>query len=1097
MAIVTGERREFVDNRDGNTVADAIGQAAAYFGNHREVAIATGYFNLGGFAIIADALESAPGVRILLGSEPDTPRPRRSILPGSPPVDQRLTERLSELRLSLEADRDLVPFEPDQVSDAQRLVRFLDRPTTEVRLYRAEFLHGKAFIFGDEAGVIAGSANFTAAGLLHNLELDLGQYNPEQVKKARSWFDDLWDAAELFDLAGLYRGREIEYDPYTIYLRLLYELYGTELSEEVAELPTTPGATLQLTEFQQLGVRRALRILDRWGGVLLADGVGLGKTFTAGGLIEFHLQAKGWRVLVIAPASLRDSNWERFLATHTRYAVEVIGYQELANDIQVGDPPAPGEPDTRRPHLHLDASEYRCIVVDEAHAFRSSETTYYRALRRLMSAGGVEKRLILLTATPVNNSLWDLYWQLLLFARTESRFAEIGIANLRDHIYKALALDLEALTPAHLFPLLDAVSVRRTRTHIKHFFSGATLNTPEGPVPLVFPQPVLHRVDYEAARPSDATGDHFFDDVVAAIGGGLSMARYQPDLFRLKADDDGDGTKAQQVTSALLLSQLLKRFESSLAAFRITLSKMIGSHERFVDILSRGFVAVPRISPDAFDVGLDDEDLDRLLADDPNARPTGEYDAGSLRERVLADRDLLAGLLARAATIGFGDDPKLEALLDTLERVEKRAQDADERKVVLFSYFADTIDYVRSFLASTTDPRMAPYRGRLAVTTGAISSDTRQRTVWSFVPQSSDAPAGFTDTIDLLLSTDVLAEGQNLQQCGVAINFDLPWNPMRLVQRNGRVDRIGSKHAEVQLYTFFPDELNELLDLEATLRRKIAQANAAVGIDSPPIPELAGVERVFADTRADIERIAADDASIIEEKEQQLDAFSGEVFREELRQALMQDREHDLRALPWGIGSGFDRAGDRALGGPGVVFAARAGSRIEWRFVPLDGSEPSTDRLQLLGRARCTPETLRHLPNEVRDQLFTLWDRAREAIFHDRQDELDPAKRFASVPKAQRDSVALLTESMTIDQAILDQAIEALQVPWPLTVSHQLRSILDSTDASHAAKAEQVVAFVQQEGLRAPKLPTEPPISRDDVHLVCYQLVRGARQSPQ
>ena len=1090
MVLDRWERREFVDNRSGNTVADAISQAAAYFGNSREVAIATGYFNLGGFAVIADALEAAPGVRILLGSEPGAPRPRRSVLPGTPPAGQRLGERLSALRQSLEADRDLVPFERDQVGNVRRLLRFLERPTTQIRLYRAEFLHGKAFIFGDEAGVIAGSANFTAAGLLHNLELDLGQYNPEQVKKARSWFDDLWDAAEPFDLAGLYRGRESEYDPYVIYLRMLYELYGAELSEEVAELPTTPGATLQLTEFQQLGVRRALRILDHWGGVLIADGVGLGKTFTAGGLIEFHLQAKGWRVLVIAPASLRDSNWEHFLATHTRYAVEVISYQELANDIQVGDPPQPGELDSRRKHLDLDASEYRCIVVDEAHAFRSSETTYYRALRRLMAAGGVDKRLILLTATPVNNSLWDLYWQLLLFARTESRFAEIGIINLRDHIYKALALDLEALTPAHLFPLLDAVSVRRTRTHIKQFFPGATLNTPDGPVPLVFPQPVLHRVDYEAARPADATGDHFFDDVVAAIGGGLFMARYQPDLFRLKAaDDDGDGTKAQRVTSALLLSQLLKRFESSLLAFRITLSKMIGSHERFLEILERGFIAVPRISPDAFDEGLDDEDLDRLLADDPNARPASEYDAPSLRDQVVADRDLLAGLLARAATIGFDDDPKLETLLDMLEEIEAQAGHADERKVVLFSYFADTIDYVHAFLESTADPRIAPYRGRLGVTTGAISSDTRQRTVWSFVPLSSDAPAGFSDTIDLLLSTDVLAEGQNLQQCGVAINFDLPWNPMRLVQRNGRVDRIGSKHSEVQLYTFFPDELNELLDLEATLRRKIAQANAAVGVDSPPIPELAAVDVVFADTRADIERIAADDASIIDEKEQQLDAFSGEVFREELRQALMRERGDELMALPWGIGSGFEVAGERAPGGTGVVFAARAGSRIEWRFVPLEDGDLSSDRLQLLGRARCTPETLRHLPDDLRDQLFTLWDRAREDILRDRQDELDPAKRFASVPKAQRDAVALLTESMTIDQAVLDQGIEALQVPWPLTVSRQLRSILDQTDASRAAKGEQIVAFIQQEGLRAPRLVVEPPISRDDIHLVCYQAV--------
>ena len=200
-------------------------------------------------------------MRILLGSEPDAPRPRRSVLPGPPPASDGLAVRLAELRSSLEADRDIAPFWPDTTRIIERLVKFLALPTTEVRLYRREFLHGKAFIFGDEAGVLAGSANFTAAGLLHNLELDLGQYNPEQVKRSRAWFEVLWDQAEPFDLAAIFAARQIEYDPYTVYMRMLYELYGSELTDKLKELPTTPGATLQLTEFQQLGMRRALRIL--------------------------------------------------------------------------------------------------------------------------------------------------------------------------------------------------------------------------------------------------------------------------------------------------------------------------------------------------------------------------------------------------------------------------------------------------------------------------------------------------------------------------------------------------------------------------------------------------------------------------------------------------------------------------------------------------------------------------------------------------------------------------------------------------------------------------------------------------------------------
>jgi hypothetical protein len=341
--------------------------------------------------------------------------------------------------------------------------------------------------------------------------------------------------------------------------------------------------------------------------------------------------------------------------------------------------------------------------------------------------------------------------------------------------------------------------------------------------------------------------------------------------------------------------------------------------------------------------------------------------------------------------------------------------------------------------------------------------------------------------VDLLLSTDVLAEGQNLQQCGTVINLDLPWNPMRLVQRNGRVDRIGSKHEIVHLYTFFPDQdLDDLLDLEANLRRKIAQANAAVGVETSVLPGDEPVERVFDDTRAEIERIAAEDDAYLDEKEAELDAFSGEVFREELRQALVQAREGELKSLPWGIGSGF-----RAARTNGVVFAARAGSRVEWRFVPLEAGELSSDRLALLGVARCSEATARHLPEDVRSRLFAMWDRARDAILADRQGELDPATRAAAVPKAQRDAVSLLFAAMMIEPAVQERVIEALQAPWPLTVSRALRVILDRADASDAAKVEQIVAYVQGEGLRAPRVPVEPPVGRDDIHLVCYQVITG------
>ena len=560
------------------------------------------------------------------------------------------------------------------------------------------------------------------------------------------------------------------------------------------------------------------------------------------------------------------------------------------------------------------------------------------------------------------------------------------------------------------------------------------------------------------------------------------MARYQPDLYRIQ----GDGAAAQQVTAGLLLSQLLKRFESSIDAFRKTLRTMIGSHERFLHVLDQGYVAQPRSSPEAWEEGLDDDSLRILLDADEHALPIAEYAGGELRNHVLADRQLLEQLLTEAETVDPSGDPKLDALLDTLDAIARQATHADERKVVLFSYFADTIEYVERYLASVRDPRAVAYQGRMASVSGAQDSTTRQRLVWGFVPRSAEAPADEDeDRFDLMLSTDVLAEGQNLQQAGRVINFDLPWNPMRIVQRNGRVDRIGSPHKLVHLYTFFPDRaLDEMLDLEATLRRKIAQANAAVGTEGAVLPGDKAIEHVFDDTRAEIERIAANDESIIEEKEAELDAFSGEVFREELRQALMAARERELRELPWGIGSGF--SSDHARG---VVFAARAGSRVEWRYVPFGDGSLSDNRLELLGIVRCTPETLRQMRESSKGQLYALWESARDAIYAARVAEQDPAQRAAAVPKAQRDAVQVLYRATGLQQAVQEQAIEALQVPWPPTVARSLRQILDHENASSEVKAEQVAAFVHSEGLRAPRLAPEAAITKDAIHLVCYQVV--------
>src|SRR5437867_1394233 len=322
-----GERRSFADNRDGNTVAEAIRRFGQYSAHRWPIAIASGYFDLGGFSVIAETLEAAPSVRIVLGVEPHPPRVQRrreDLSTQTPPVGAAVRQ----LEEALVVERDLMPFDPSTAREVDRLLAFLRRPTTEVRIYRERFLHGKAFVFGHEASVIAGSANFTAAGLCHNLELDLCQYEPDRVSQVARWFEDLWARADPFDLAAIFAARTETFDPYTIYLRMLFELYGDEPELREEETTGVPAGAMRLASFQRLGVLRAQRILAKYGGVLIADGVGLGKTLIGGELLRSAIHDDGVRALLVTPAALRDSVWETFLRRH-QLGVESISYQEL------------------------------------------------------------------------------------------------------------------------------------------------------------------------------------------------------------------------------------------------------------------------------------------------------------------------------------------------------------------------------------------------------------------------------------------------------------------------------------------------------------------------------------------------------------------------------------------------------------------------------------------------------------------------------------------------------------------------------------------------------------------------------------------------
>ncbi len=1106
---MTDHRPEFATNDGESTVADAVGGHLSWvldtWAKRFEVAIATAYFNPGGFGLIADVLERVETVRLMLGAEPIPRefrvRPLGEAVPAR--ADRtRVRNALATHVRDIESDRDLLGFAVETDAGARRLVEWLRSGRVEVRRFEEGFLHGKAFmVTTDDEGVIAGSSNFTYAGLAKNLELNLGHYQPSVVGKVREWFDGLWEQAVPFDLAAVYDARYEPHNPHLIYLKMLYERYGTEVEEEAK----AEGTGIRLTQFQKDGVWRAKRILARHNGVVVADGVGLGKSFIAGELIREAVLERRQRVLLVAPASLRDGPWRTFLEKHM-LAVQCVSYEELAEDRQVN-------PEGSSSHLRANVDEYAMIVIDEAHAFRNPDTRRAGVLRRLL-AGTPPKQLVVLTATPVNNSLWDLYYLLSYFVKNDAAFAATGIRSLRDHFAEAMATDPDDLSPERLFDILDAVAVRRTRHFVKRYYPNDRIVVDGIEIPITFPKPIVHKVDYDL----DDVLPGFFDRFAHALDCDtpaclehpdqigqpvLSLARYAPSRFRRAVLSGHEPPEARQMQLAgLLRSGLLKRFESSAHAFALTCERMADSHDGFLDLLAGGKVATGDVLREW--TASDSDDVDDFLKELTGLEHASEYDADALREAVEADRDLLRTFAAEAHTVTPDLDPKLIRLREELVEIARQAEEEgvvpseqrDKRKVIVFSYFADTAEWIHHRLQhlTATDPELAAYQNRLTTVSGNVGN--RTDALWGFAPVSSEAPPGAdADRYDLLVSTDVLAEGVNLQQARHIINMDLPWNPMRMVQRHGRIDRIGSNHDRVYIRCFFPDrQLDALLGLEERLHRKIKQAASSVGVEDEILPGSKVSDLSFSETREEIERIAYEDARLFETGGETGSAFSGEEYRQELRTGLADpDLAHAIRHLPWGSGSGLIREG----ASPGYVFCVRVGDHADPVFRYVDMSDPAdpvviSDTLASLSHAHATAETSRVLDDETHQRAYDAWTAARADILENWTRATDPTHLQPSVPKTMRDAADLIRRHPPVgmDQNDVDALINRLEAPYANRIQKLIRDSMKDADTKPTQAADAVARIVDEQGLQPAEPPKPLPVIADtDIHLVCWQAI--------
>jgi hypothetical protein len=532
---------------------------------------------------------------------------------------------------------------------------------------------------------------------------------------------------------------------------------------------------------------------------------------------------------------------------------------------------------------------------------------------------------------------------------------------------------------------------------------------------------------------------------------------------------------------------------------------MADTHDAFLAILDQGKIASGGTLKGWAATDSDDPDeLDEYLNDNLSfLEDAGGHNAGLLRAHVEHDRAILRAFAVEARTVDHDTDPTLAVLVEELALIVEEAGTQgleeddvrDKRKVLIFSYFTDTVAWISEHLndAVHRDDRLNCYRGRIATLTGTQGS--KEAVLWGFAPKTTQAPSS-DDLYDIVVATDVLAEGVNLQQARHIINYDLPWNPMRLVQRHGRIDRIGSHHDEVFLRCVFPDQrLDDLLGLEERLHRKIKQAAAAIGVGEV-LPGSKEIDLTFAETRDEIERLRSENAGLFERGGTGTGALSGEEYRQELRRALENnDLATRIESLPWGSGSGMAVSAPPD-NPPGFVFCIRVGDHSNplYRYVTLpDNQDPVViaDNLACLDRARPPQdwETPRQLDESTYLAAFRAWEVASQKVVDGWNHYADPANLVPAIPLVMRRSAQLIREhAIHLEVEEIDRVVETLEAPYAERILRLFRDALNQP--TEEQQVDLVLQLVNQLGLEAPPPPEPlPQITAKDVHLVCWLAV--------
>lgn len=772
--------------------------------------VLVGYFRTSGFFKMYKSLAPVEKIRILVGLNTD----RFTVK-----IIDRARDEMKYTKVSMQEGKEILGNEVEHefesgstTEEVEKGVRvfidWLKSGKLEMRMYTEAPIHAKVYIMRKDpekvpdtfGSVITGSSNFSEAGLVNNLEFNVELKDAADVQFALDRFEELWEKGE--DIRDTYieaveqrTWMKSDITPYELYLKTLYEFFKEEINSDKENFETLLPPGYMSLLYQRDAVILAKKKLDAYNGVFISDVVGLGKTYICAMLANTF--PRSTYKLIVCPPVLVDY-WKGVLQEFDVARFDVVSLGKMEHIIAKG------------------TDKYSYVFVDEAHRFRNSDTESFTQLHQICRG----KKVVLISATPINNYTSDIENQIYLFQSKQNGTIN-GIKNI-EGFFRALN------SKANQFPkgsaeylkqlrensevirdkLLREVMIRRTRNEIQEYY-GDDLQKQGLTFPKVgSPEKIIYEFDEET--------DQAFSETIAVIKD-FQYSRYTPLLYLKDKKKYAQMLAAQRNMGGFMKGILVKRLESSFYAFKMSLSRFIESYEKFIKMLRSGKVYISK-SVNVYDL-LDSGDTEKLLyhieQNDVMEFKTNEFEARFIRD-LESDLSQLKYLQDLWHLIEV--DPKL----DEFKRNLRTHKAMLGKKIIVFTESKETATYLEDNLREIYGERVVAFSGQSSAILKSAIED-------SFNPKYREKGQ---DKYDLLITTDVLAEGINLHRANVLVNYDLPWNPTRIMQRVGRINRVGTEYDRIYVFNFFPTkQSNSQVPMKDRILEKLQQFHDTLGED--------------------------------------------------------------------------------------------------------------------------------------------------------------------------------------------------------------------------------------------------------------------------